>query len=169
MSAEHAQPSVSDGGTTPRRMLPFVAAQPLVDHHCHGLLRSSGDLAGLLNEADGAATSAGTPFDSLAGLALRRWCPPLLGLPPHASPESYLDRRAALGWDEVSRRFLGASGLAALCVDTGYTPATCSPPARQRAAPGRRRSKSSGLSKSLSRWGGREYPRRTFPTPTGGR
>ena len=123
MSAEHAQPSVSDGGTTPRRMLPFVAAQPLVDHHCHGLLRSSGDLAGLLNEADGAATAAGTPFDSLAGLALRRWCPPLLGLPPHASPESYLDRRAALGWDEVSRRFLGASGLAALCVDTGYTPA----------------------------------------------
>jgi hypothetical protein len=104
-------------------MLPFVAAQPLVDHHCHGLLRSSGDLAGLLNEADGAATAAGTPFDSLAGLALRRWCPPLLGLPPHASPESYLDRRAALGWDEVSRRFLGASGLAALCVDTGYTPA----------------------------------------------
>lgn len=123
MSAEHSQPSVSDGGTAPRRMLPFVAAQPLVDHHCHGLLRSSGDLAGLLNEADGAATAAGTPFDSLAGLALRRWCPPLLGLPPHASPESYLDRRAALGWDEVSRRFLGASGLAALCVDTGYTPA----------------------------------------------
>jgi hypothetical protein len=104
-------------------MLPFVAAQPLVDHHCHGLLRSGDDLAGLLNEADGAATAAGTPFDSLAGLALRRWCPPLLGLPPHASPESYLDRRAALGWDEVSRRFLGASGLAALCVDTGYTPA----------------------------------------------
>jgi hypothetical protein len=104
-------------------MLPFVAAQPLVDHHCHGLLRSSGDLAGLLNEADGAATAGGTPFDSLAGLALRRWCPPLLGLPPHASPGPYLDRRAALGWDEVSRRFLGASGLAALCVDTGYTPA----------------------------------------------
>ncbi len=104
-------------------MLPFVAAQPLLDHHCHGLLRSSGDLAGLLNEADGAATASGMPFDSLAGLALRRWCPPLLGLPPHASVESYQDRRAALGWDEVSRRFLGASGLAALCVDTGYTPA----------------------------------------------
>jgi len=104
-------------------MLPFVAAQPLLDHHCHGLLRSSGDLAGLLNEADGAATASGMPFDSLAGVALRRWCPPLLGLPPHASVESYQDRRAALGWDEVSRRFLGASGLTALCVDTGYTPA----------------------------------------------
>jgi hypothetical protein len=104
-------------------MLPIVAAQPLVDHHCHGLLRSSGDLAGLLNEADGAATAAGTPFDSMAGLALRRWCPPLLGLPPHASVESYQEQRAALGSAEVSQRFLGASGLAALCVDTGYTPA----------------------------------------------
>jgi hypothetical protein len=111
-------------------MLPFVAAQPLLDHHCHGLLRSSAvDLAGLLNEADGAATAAGMPFDSLAGLALRRWCPPLLGLPPHASVESYQDRRAALGWDEVSRRLLGASGLAALCVDTGYTPADLLSPA----------------------------------------
>jgi hypothetical protein len=127
-------------------LLPFVAAQPLVDHHCHGLLRSSGDghppgghsapgghprprwpepldLAGLLNEADGAATAEGMPFDSLAGLALRRWCPPLLGLPPHASAAAYQERRAALDWNEVSRRFLAASGLAALCVDTGYTPA----------------------------------------------
>ncbi len=78
---------------------------------------------GLLNEADGEAAADGMPFDSLAGLALRRWCPPLLGLPPHASVDSYVERRAALGLEEVSRRFLGASGLAALCVDTGYTPA----------------------------------------------
>jgi hypothetical protein len=122
MSAELTTASTSRG------MLPFVAAQPLVDHHCHGLLRSAGDVAGLLNEADGAATAAGTPFDSLAGLALRRWCAPVLGLPPHASVESYQDRRAELGSAEVSQRFLGASGLAALCVDTGYTPADLASP-----------------------------------------
>jgi uncharacterized protein len=104
-------------------MLPFVATQRLVDHHCHGVLRSAADLAGLLNEAEGAAIADGMPFDSLAGLALRRWCPPLLELPPHASAAAYAQRRAALGAAEVSRRFLGASGLAALCVDTGYTPA----------------------------------------------
>jgi hypothetical protein len=124
-------------------MLSFVAAQPLVDHHCHGVLRAGGDrytpgghsapwghprpqwpdVAGLLNEAEGDATADGMPFDSLAGLALRRWCPPPLGLPPHASASAYLERRAELGGDEVSRRFLGASGLAALCVDTGYSPA----------------------------------------------
>jgi hypothetical protein len=86
-------------------------------------------LAGLLNEADGAATADGMPLDSLAGLALRRWCPPLLGLPPHASADAYQERRAALSGDEVSRRFLGASGLAALCVDTGYTPAGLLSPA----------------------------------------
>jgi len=104
-------------------VLPFVAAQPLVDHHCHGILREGGDLAGLLNEADGDAVADGTPFDSLAGLAFRRWCPPLLGLPAHASVDEYEERRTALGGLEVNRRFLGAGGLAALCVDTGYTPA----------------------------------------------
>jgi hypothetical protein len=113
MSSDPERPSV----------LPFVAAQPLVDHHCHGILRAGSDLAGLLNEADGEATADGMPFDSLAGLALRRWCPPLLGLPSHASADSYAERRAALGLDEVNRRFLGACGLAALCVDTGYAPA----------------------------------------------
>ena len=116
--SEPVQPSV----------LAFVAAQPLVDHHCHGILRSGGDLAGLLNEADGAATADGLPFDSLAGLAFRRWCPPLLGLPSHASTGAYAERRAALGADEVSRRFLGACGLAALCVDTGYAPAGLTSP-----------------------------------------
>jgi hypothetical protein len=110
-------------------MLPFVAAQPLVDHHCHGILRAGTDLAGLLNEADGDATAAGLPFDSLAGLAFRRWCPPLLGLPAHASAGSYAERRAELDAIEVSRRFLGACGLDALCVDTGYAPAGLTSPA----------------------------------------
>jgi hypothetical protein len=119
MSAESVLPSV----------LPFVAAQRLVDHHCHGILRAGDDLAGLLNEADGAATADGMPFDSLAGLAFRRWCPPLLGLPPHASAGSYAERRAEFSTAEVSQRFLGACGLAALCVDTGYSPAGLLSPA----------------------------------------
>jgi hypothetical protein len=86
-------------------VLPFVAAQPLVDHHCHGVLQAGGDLAGMLNEADGDAVADGMPLDSLAGLALRRWCPPLLGLPPHASADSYARRRAELGGQEVRSRF----------------------------------------------------------------
>ncbi len=101
-------------------LLPFVAAQPLTDHHCHGLLRAGGDLEGLLNE--GGKTGAGTAFDSLAGLALRRWCPPLLDLPAHTSVADYQARRAELGVAEVNRRFLAASGLGALLVDTGFAP-----------------------------------------------
>ncbi len=110
-------------------LLPFVASQPLVDHHCHGVLRGGGDLAAGLNEADGAAVADDLPLDSLAGLALRRWCPPLLGLAPHAPVSDYRERRDELGGDEVNRRFLGASGLAALCVDTGYAPAELLSPA----------------------------------------
>ena len=99
-SSEPPQPS----------LLPFVAAQPLVDHHCHGVLRAGGDPAGLLNEAEGAAVADGMPFDSLAGHAFRRWCPPLLGLEPHASVEAYQERRAALDGEEVNKRFLRAAG-----------------------------------------------------------
>ena len=126
MSSEPVQPLV----------LPFVAEQQLVDHHCHGILRAGGELSGLLNEADGDAAADWLPFDSLAGLAFRRWCPPLLGLPAHASAQSYAERRAALGADEVSRRFLGACGLDALCVDTGYAPAGLTSPAETAALAG---------------------------------
>ena len=103
-------------------LLPFVAAQPLTDHHCHGVLRSGGDVEGLLNEADAAAAGGGVAFDSLAGLAFRRWCPPLLDLPAHAPAGDYQARRDALGAAEVARRFFGECGLGALCMDTGYAP-----------------------------------------------
>ena len=117
-------------------LLPFVAAQQLVDHHCHGILRAGGDLAGLLNEADGDATADGSAFDSLAGLAFRRWCPPLLGLPAHAPQRSPTPGAASVGAEEVNRRFLAAAGLDALCVDTGYTPAGLLSPAETAAFAG---------------------------------
>jgi hypothetical protein len=73
-----------------------------------------------LNE--GAAWPGGSMFDSQAGFAFRRLCPPVLGLPPHAELADYVIRRAELGASEVSKRFLTAAGLSALCVDTGFTP-----------------------------------------------
>ena len=103
-------------------ILPFVASQRLTDHHCHGVLGAGGELDALLNEGDGDAAAGGSAFDSLAGLAFRRWCPPLLGLPAHAALAAYEARRRELGGAEVNRRFLAAAGLDALCVDTGYTP-----------------------------------------------
>ena len=106
-------------------LLPSVEALQLVDHHCHGVVRHDLDRDGfesMLNESGGPGPLGGSLFDSQLGLAVRRWCAPVLDLPPHARPDDYLARRAELGPDEVNRRFLRATGTAALCVDTGYTP-----------------------------------------------
>ncbi len=97
----------------------------LVDHHCHGVVRRDLDRTGfelLLTEAGPVGPLGGSAFDSQIGFAVRRWCAPLLGLEPHAEPDAYLERRAALGHGEVTGRFLRAAGLSALCVDTGFEP-----------------------------------------------
>ncbi|RFU39527.1 amidohydrolase [Actinomadura logoneensis] len=73
-----------------------------------------------MTEADGPGPLGGSLFDSRVGLAVRRWCAPVLDLAPHASPEEYLARRAELGFAEVNRRFLAGAGLDSLCVDTGF-------------------------------------------------
>ncbi|PPS73287.1 MULTISPECIES: amidohydrolase family protein [Streptomyces] len=95
----------------------------LVDHHCHGTVTA--DLGrdafeSLLTE--GEAWPGTSPFDSPVGVAVRRHCAPLLDLPRHAPPGEYLARRTELGWREVQRRFLRATGTDVFCVDTGYAP-----------------------------------------------
>ncbi len=104
---------------------------PLVDHHCHGLVLrdlSRAEFEGLLNEAAGPSRLGTTLFDSMLGLAVRRWCAPVLDLPPLASADDYLARRTDLGCAEVSRRLLSGSGITEFLVDTGFAPASiCSP------------------------------------------
>jgi predicted TIM-barrel fold metal-dependent hydrolase len=73
----------------------------------------------MLTEAD-AAPPGVTLFDSGIGLAVRRWCAPVLDLPAHAPAEEYLARRADLGAAEVNRRLLRAAGAGTLCLDTGF-------------------------------------------------
>ncbi|MFJ3506240.1 amidohydrolase family protein [Streptomyces luteogriseus] len=101
----------------------------LVDHHCHGTVAA--DLGrdafeSLLTE--GEAWPGISPFDSPAGVAVRRHCAPLLDLPRHAPAEEYLARRSELGRREVQRRFLRAAGTDVFCVDTGYAPAPLTTP-----------------------------------------
>ncbi len=76
----------------------------------------------MLTEADTVSPLGVTLFDSHIGLAVRRWCAPVLDLPAHAAPDDYLARRAELGADEVNRRFLRAAGIGVLCLDTGFAP-----------------------------------------------
>ncbi|MFE0252828.1 amidohydrolase family protein [Streptomyces sp. NPDC059010] len=100
-----------------------LAALPLVDHHCHGVVTGDLDRDGfesLLTE--GEPWPGISPFDTPAGVAVRRHCAPLLNLPRHAPADTYLTRRAELGGHEVNRRFLAAAGTEAYCVDNGYTP-----------------------------------------------
>ncbi|MFG3269755.1 amidohydrolase family protein [Streptomyces luteogriseus] len=95
----------------------------LVDHHCHGTVTA--DLGRDAFEAlltEGEAWPGVSPFDSPAGVAVRRHCAPLLDLPRHAPAAEYLARRAELGRHEVQRRFLRAAGTDVFCVDTGYAP-----------------------------------------------
>ncbi|MGI9022206.1 MAG: amidohydrolase family protein [Acidimicrobiales bacterium] len=117
-----------------------LAGLPLVDAHCHPLLaRAVGpdEFERCCTEAD--RTSPGTSaWDTPVGLAIRRWCPPLLDLAPLAAPADYLARRDALGLTAVTSRLLGAAGLSHLLVDTGVggaelaDPATLGPPAGAR-------------------------------------
>lgn len=95
---------------------------PLVDHHVHSVLQR--DLAApefelLLTESALPAPAGTSHLDSQVGFALRRHCAPVLDLPRHAEPADYLERRAHLGQEEVSRRLLRASNVAASLIDTG--------------------------------------------------
>ncbi|WP_283215128.1 amidohydrolase family protein [Pseudofrankia sp. DC12] len=114
-----------DPGEALRVRLPRIETLPLVDHHCHGLVRRELDRADFeraMTEADHPAPAGTSFFDSQLGLALRRWCAPVLDLAPHAEPDDYLGRRAELGPDEVATRMLRAAGIEELCVDTGFAP-----------------------------------------------
>ncbi|UUN25771.1 amidohydrolase [Streptomyces sp. FIT100] len=103
-------------------MDPDLALPPLVDHHCHGVLRhdlDADEFASYLTESDAPAAPGTSFFDTQLGFAVRRWCPPLLGLEAHCPAERYLERRRELGAQEATRRLLRASGTGTYLVDTG--------------------------------------------------
>ena len=98
---------------------------PLVDHHCHGIVRDVLDrpqFEALLTEAEGPGRLHPSLFDTQAGFGVRAICAPLLDLPRFATPDEYLTRRAELGAEEVTRRMLAATGIADYLVETGFLP-----------------------------------------------
>jgi len=104
------------------RPVPDLSGIPLVDQHCHGLVAGPLDRSGfvrLLTESRHPLPHGGSWFDTQLGFAVRAWCPALLGLAPHASPEEYLARRAELGTEEVTGRLLRSTGISDYLVDTG--------------------------------------------------
>jgi uncharacterized protein len=106
---------------------------PLIDHHCHGVVTAVLDgpgVEGLLTESVWPAPPGTSAFDSQLGFAVRRWCAPVLDLEPSVPAARYLERRAELGPDEVSRRLLEAADVEAWLVDSGYQTAQVQTPAQ---------------------------------------
>ncbi|WP_051710966.1 amidohydrolase family protein [Streptomyces sp. NRRL S-350] len=106
----------------PPRLAAPEGEPALIDHHCHSVVAADladDALAGLLTESDRPPAPGCSPFDSALGLAVRRWCPPVLGLPAHAPAADYLARRREVGAAEATRRLLAAAGLDTCLVDTG--------------------------------------------------
>ncbi|MFJ3964426.1 amidohydrolase family protein [Streptomyces sp. NPDC090036] len=100
----------------------MIETPPLVDQYCHGVLRTElglGTFEAQLMRSAGPPAAGTTFFDTQTGFAVRRWCAPLLGLEPHATPARYLARRRELGAAETARRLLRGSPVAAYLVDTG--------------------------------------------------
>ncbi|MEU4286626.1 amidohydrolase family protein [Kribbella sp. NPDC026596] len=97
----------------------FTDDLALIDHHVHGVAQGPFDRAGfeqLITESDRPVPPWMSTFDSQLGLAIRRYCAPLLGLEPHASADDYLAARA----HQDEGVFLRAAGVSDYLVDTGY-------------------------------------------------
>ncbi|MCX5080967.1 amidohydrolase family protein [Streptomyces sp. NBC_00401] len=100
----------------------MIDTPSLVDQYCHGVLRTElglGTFEARLGRGGRPPAPGTTFFDTQTGFAVRRWCPPLLGLEPHCPPARYLARRRELGVVESGRRLLRGSGITTYLVDTG--------------------------------------------------
>ncbi len=129
--AGHPGAARQAGGAPERAAEEELPGPPeLIDQHCHSVLAvdlADEELAGLLTESDRPPAPGTSPFDSALGLAVRRWCPPALGLPAHAPVAEYLARRRELGAREATRRLLAAAGTDTCLIDTGLTRAVGRP------------------------------------------
>lgn len=112
----------------------------LVDHHVHGATPHDlerGELEELLTESDRPVPRWMSQFDSQIGFAVRRWCAPVLDLPVHVDPDTYVARRRELGAAEVNRRLLSTSGVDTYLVETGYRGDAITGPAEMSVSSGR--------------------------------
>ncbi|MDQ2791513.1 MAG: amidohydrolase [Pseudonocardiales bacterium] len=115
----------------------------LVDHHVHGAMvrdPEGAEFEAGFSESPWAPPAGTTQLDSQLGFAVRRWCAPVLDLPPRADAAEYLARRRKLGAQETTRRFLAASGVGRFLVETGYRADQTLGPAEMAAVSGARAS-----------------------------
>lgn len=104
-----------------RALTQHIGEVALIDQHVHGCWLATGDrprFENALNEANSEPITYSS-FDSQLGFALRAHCAPVLGLPKHAEPQEYWERRSRFEGEELARLFLAAAGVSDWLVDTG--------------------------------------------------
>lgn len=97
-------------------------ALPLIDHHCHGVVDtelSDEEFRSLGTESDWPGPAGTDSLDSPFGLAVRRFCAPVLGLEPLAPLDEYLAQRRDMGAAEANRLLLRSTGTSEYLIDTG--------------------------------------------------
>lgn len=115
--------SVKPTATSARLTAEAFDSAALIDHHCHGVVEHTlerPEFESMITESNWAAPAGTSVFDSQLGVAITRWCAPLLDLDPHVSPERYLERRAELSPAAVNERLLRAAGIDRYLIETGY-------------------------------------------------
>ncbi len=88
----------------------MIETPPLVDQYCHGVLRTEPGLGAFetyLATTPAPPAPGTTFFETQTGFAVRRWCPPLLGLEPHCPPAL---SRAPQGTGRTGDREAAAEG-----------------------------------------------------------
>ena len=86
----------------------MIETPSLVDQYCHGVLRTElglGTFEAQLARTEGPPAPGTTLFDTQTGFAVRRWCPPLLGLEPHCPPARSARSMRSLTSRVTTRRF----------------------------------------------------------------
>jgi hypothetical protein len=121
MASEIVSLAVADGPHPGVNEL--VAQVRLVDHHTHSIVSGSvspSRFVFFVSESDRPAAAEATAWISQIGVAIRRWCAPLVGLPAHVPADEYLAFREGLANEMVAARLLPAAGLERMLVDTGF-------------------------------------------------
>ncbi len=105
----------------PRALTQHIGEVALIDQHVHGCWLAAGDRQRFENSLNEANTEPimGSGFDSQLGFAVRAHCGPVVGLPKHAEPQSYWERRSQFSEAELARMFLTGAGVSDWLVDTG--------------------------------------------------
>src|SRR6201995_5458772 len=118
-----------------------IAAVPLIDQHARGCWLSAGDRSrfeNALNEGNvEPLADFDSGFDTQLGFAVRAHCAPLLGLPQHAEPEEYWERRSQHTEAGLARIFLSAAGVSDWLIDTGYADGVAQGPKFAEVSPNR--------------------------------